>query len=343
MIQTKRGHFGMMLGLVVVAGLAVPVGSVSGQTAGAPVLKGPTVTERNVPGADDKFGMGMGDRRGERVPPEVFRRAIAVILDENAAAKLRATPEQREEIRKLVDGFEESVRKYRRQHAKEIAELREAAGEIARERNAGEMRTDGADLSSEELKKREEAKAKLRELQGAGPKIESVYTKVWTDLSEPQRVAVEKVLDGWRAEQAKRREDAYVRRQTAARDKDGKVVRPNAEAAKREAAMREGGGRGANDEMMRMAPKEEARVGEAERARRQAAIKEGENTENSRRDRLVRLFRQMSPEEQEQLLERLEERARTRRRPNAAATGDKSKPPADVDQVKVPAPQEGTD
>ena len=76
--------------------MVVVVGAVSGvataQPTKAPVeptLKGPEVKDRNVPGVDGDFGMGAEKRKyaPERIPPEVFRKAVQSLSDPNAPAE----------------------------------------------------------------------------------------------------------------------------------------------------------------------------------------------------------------------------------------------------------------
>ena len=289
-----------------------------------PVLKGPAVNDRNVPGSTPDFGMdpaGNG-RRAERVPPEVFRRALGVLTAEDAPAEIRATPEQRARIKEFVEGFEQSVRRFRRENANAIESLREAAGEPARNAprrendrrsRPNESRMDA--LSPEQQKAREDARVRLRELMAAAPKLEDVYTKAWAQLSDARKDAVEERLDEWRAVRAKEREEAYVKRRTSQRP-------PSPPPARRA----RGAARPDSDDPMVTRPTEGAPP-ESPRTSRDA-----------RRERLVRLFNQLSPEEQEQLLQRLEARFNGRRN-NAAPDRAIPKPPPDPERVKVPSPE----
>ena len=292
------------------------------KNADPPVLKGPSVQDRNVPGAPGDFGMGpgAGGGRAERVPPEVFREALGVLTAPDAPAAIRATSEQRDKIREFVEGFEQAARRFRREHADEIAELRRAAGEVAgnaRRRNAEARPAENEAprmLTPEEQEARERARVKLRELMAAAPKMEDVYTKAWAALSDAQRNAVEAKLDEWREKRAKEREDAYVRRRM-------NQVAQTPAAPQRPAAQ----ARGEGEPMMTPAqgddvPAERQRVREA------------------RRERLLRVFNRLSAEEQEQLLQRLEGRFAPRRN-NATPDRATPKPPADPERVKVPSPE----
>jgi hypothetical protein len=298
-------------------------------------LKGPAVTDRNVPGAAPDFGMGANRRFGERVPPEVFRRALGVLTSDDAPADIRATPEQREKFKEMVDNFESAVRKFRQENAKELAELRKAAGEqpgrgrdadrprrprAQREKSMSDM-SETENLTPEQQKVRDNARAKLRELQAAAPKIEDVYTKVWAELAAPQRDAVQSELDKWREGQSERRMDEYVKRQGAR--KNPAPARPNAQRPP-----------GQDQEMMAPAADKPA----AQDRRPDAPTDENPRAA-ARRERLLRLFAQLTPEEQQQLLQRLEERFQSRRRGADRPNRSDPKPEADPDRVNVPKPE----
>lgn len=314
-----------VLSLVAAAGCCLsPLSALArqpGATAPSPTLKGPEVKDRNVPGVSPDFGISVDGKRrfADRMPPEVFRKALAVLTAPDAPADIRATDAQREAIRTSVEGFEQQVREYRKSHAAEITQLRQAAGEIqaagkggakAAKLNQDEM-TGPSDakqeLSAAELKQREEAKAKLRELMEGAPRVETVYTQVWTSLSEPQQKAVDAKLAEYKSEQAKKREDAYVQKRAASKKTpavDGSPTKPSDVRPSSPAA-----------EMSKLTPE--------------------------LRERLIRFFEQLSPEERAQLMSRLEERLKDRA---PAAKGEpgkarkQGKPAPNPDEVKVPAP-----
>jgi hypothetical protein len=302
----------------------------------APALKGPEVTDRNVPGAAPDFGMGANRRFNERVPPEVFRSALGVLTTDDAPEPIRATPEQREKFRTLVEGFEASVRKYRREHAGEIESLRKLAGEVNSDRprrrggRQDEM-VENTDLPPEEQKAREEARGRLRELMARAPKIEDVYTQVWKELTVEQREAVQVTLDEWRERQAKDRENAYVRRVTGNRGDRPMPARPDA-----------------SDDAMMKSPATAEKPAGTDAPRR--APSDDADPAAGRRARLLRLFARLTPQEQEQLLQRLEERSQERQRGAARGAGRGAereagdrpgrKPPPDPDSVNVPKPED---
>lgn len=336
-----------LLSLVLAAGCCVSaaVGQTQQPTKPAvaptatPALKGPDVKDRNVPGVAPDFGMTVeGKRRfADRMPPEIFRKALGVLTAADAPADIRATDEQRETFRTSVEGFEQQVREYRKSHASEIAELRKAAGEIGpaggKERPNGKGSKDAGggggggspnemsgpgeamkELTPDEQKQRDEARVKLRTLMEGAPKIEAVYTQVWASLSDPQKKAVETKLDEYKAEQAKNREEAYVRQRAAKKAPqpvDGSTAKPSEVAPERPVVR-------PNVERSKINPE--------------------------RRERLMRFFEQLSPEEQEQLLNRLEERFKDRvpgEKPGEPGKARRQpKPAPNPDEVKVPSPDE---
>lgn len=357
MSSNGRGLWWRSAGAVGVIGLAATASlgqaEKGGQPAGAP-LGGPEVSPREVPGVVGKFGeMSEGQRRmAERIPPRVMREALKALNEEDAPEEIRATPEQMESFARIQREFEEDLRAYAREHREELEELRDMlpnggpAAELLRRldggrgearrpgRNAdrrgpgdemGEPMQDGERArSAREIP--EEARQRLRELSEEMPQYEQAYTRIWEQLRPAQREAVEARLEVFRERMAKQREDAYVRQRVG---KDGAAPKPGEDRAR---APRDG----ARDEM-----REESMRGAPESDRARPAMQ--------RRERLMRLFESMTPEQQEQLLERLEARMREAGVSPGAARGrarpdrGQPKPAPDMDRVNVPSPDEMDD
>ena len=335
-------------------------------------LSGPGVHARDVPGAAGQFGNsteGLKRKMAERIPPRVMREAMGAIMGEDAPDDVRATPEQREKIMSIQKDFEQQVRDYVQEHRAEIEELRDKtpgggpAAEMLRrldganaagggsERGArrgrgpeapGDM-MDGAprgkgkpgpdmfDGKGNRAEIPEEVRAQARELMENMPQAEQAYAKVWEQLTPEQRAAVDERLNDFRDRQAKQREDAYVRQRV---NKDGKTPEAN-----RDAGSPPPGRRRAADGMRNM-PK--GPVGEGMK-KPEAPARDGAMGE--RRERLMKLFARMSPEQQEQLLERIEARmrevgvapdARGRMRPERG----EAKPPPSMDEMNLPSAEE---
>jgi len=326
MTPARRTSMMTAMALILTVGGACSIGTA--QTTPArkpadPVLKGPKVKDRDVPGVAPEFGSTVDKRFAERLPPEEFRKALSVLTADDAPAEIRATPAQSEMITALVAGFEDEVKAYRREHAKEIAALRKQAGEQEPRRGRppedmpmkdDAMGEEGMTASSDQDRARDEARAKLRELQAGAPQISKAYTQIWAQLNEPQRKAVDAKLDEFREAQARKREEDYVRRRVGQKKQAG----------------------GAEETPMRPAPA----AGDAEREKspaRPGALSP------ERRERLIKMLEQLTPEEQDAVLQRLEQRLKEFKRVGNGRRGDEagagSKPAPDPSDVDVPSPE----
>lgn len=271
-----------------------------------PPLRGPEVRDEQPPGPGAGLIGGGGDQRiGERIPLRVFLAAVRALDGEGMDELVRLTDEQRRLLREYGDEFQRQRREYMERHAGELRELRAAAGEGQR-RRGGEPGGRNTEMGEEEGRRegggrrapqggepagdRGAALERLREIERGAPQPEELYKRVWAELRPEQREVVERELDRFRAERAREREEAYVRRRV---------------------------------------PESERRDAPARREPRGEAAGVGE-----RRERLLRAFERLSPEEQEQLLMRLEERLRERRPGGRPPRGDR--PPPRMDEVDVP-------
>lgn len=360
-----------------VVGLAASAGWAQSKSGGDkptdPVLKGPEVKDRDVPGVAGAFGSGTGARRmAERIPPEALREALGVLLGEDVAPELRASEEQETRIRAIGEEFRAAQRAYMAEHRAELIELRRDAnltgrgaqeidraigrarpGDAPRERPRQReaepaMEQDGAmtmDTATEE--KQDAARQRLRLIMEGAPRVEDFYTRVWESLTEPQRKAVDGKLDEWRAAEDKRREEAYVRQRMQERERAAAEAGPDAtrpaqpqrEQARREQARREG----VSEEPMGQPAMRES----GQRAARPDAERPNA-AQAQRRERLMRLFERLSPEQQENLLQRLEGAVRdgalggpaARGRGQRSGQNDDSKPAPSMDGVEVPDPRD---
>lgn len=350
---------GSRVGIGVACGLLLAGGAAFGQAGTAtktdePVLKGPEVKERSVPGVVSTFGQGGEARRmAERIPPEVLREALGVLTRDDAPPEIRATDEQKQKFTAITDELRAAVRAYMAEHRDELIELRREANlsgraaqeldrAIGRRGGAGAAAGDGdarrqrpqrpeekgadaaAPMTEETTPEQQEAaRQRLRELMAGAPKIEDYLTRVWEGLSPAQREAVEAKLDEYREREAKKREEAYVRQRVGERQPEGGPRRPAAAAP------------GGDD--MTMQGDKPAGPEAAQRPRPNAANAQ-------RRERLMRLFERLSPEQQEMLLERLENAVREGGGP-ARQRGQRPQPSADkpapgMDEVDVPKPED---
>jgi hypothetical protein len=300
----------------------------------ADALRGPEVRDRQVPGVEGSFGEAGGERKRfineNRLPPRVFRDAMETVLAPDAPESLRVTDDQRARYRTWMDDFQKSVGAYMKEHATELRDLRQKSGEPGR---PGANRPGGPDAQNKppqpdemkpdaDPKETGAARERLQSLMAGAPKIEDLYTKIWTELKPEQQKAVDEKLQEFRDRQAKEREDRYVQQKTGKKkgeagqppkSGDKSVPRPTDPALER--APEAGGPQGPIDPQ--------------------------------RRDRLMRLFAKLTPEQQDQLLQRLE-RFRTeggenqprplRRRPGGADAPGEPKPAPQPDDSMMPPP-----
>ena len=265
-------------------------------------LRGPEVRDRQVPGVEGSFGRPGGDRKRlgneSRLPPRVFRDAMEVILAPDAPESLRASDEQRAKYQSWMDDFQKSVGAYMKEHAAELRELRKKAGEPGRPGQRGpdarnKPQPDETTPSEADAKETGAARERLQSIMQGAPKIEDLYTKIWTELTPAQQKAVDEHLQHFRDQQAKEREDRYVKQKLG--QKKGNAAQPS-----------------------KPGDTPQPRPGATDRPP-QSAGPQGAPIDPQRRDRLMRLFARLTPEQQEQLLQRLE---------RARANGGDSPPPA---------------
>ncbi|MFN7021219.1 MAG: hypothetical protein ACK4WH_07825 [Phycisphaerales bacterium] len=328
--------------------------------AAEPPLGGPSVTPRDVPGVQGQFGNspeGTRRRMAERIPARVLRQALEAAIGEDAPADVRATEEQWSKIREIQRDFEQRVREFLREHRDELVELR---GSIPPDSPAAEMlrrygvngqgdggaprrRARGADAppmdAMDERPRRgtgeepsPETRERLRELFEAMPQPEQAMTLIWQELSPAQREAVDAKLESYRERMARQREEMYVRQMTG-RDRPGAPdAAPPPRRRRPDGPRTEPRARG-GDEVM--APPEVERA--APPSRRPRAEAGGD-----RRQRLMRLFESMTPEQQDQLLERLEARMREAGAGRGFARPERGqpKPPPDMRDQPLPRPEE---
>lgn len=264
--------------LLAVVGLSLSAFSAPA-LADEPPLKGPKVQDRNVPGVDARFSEEgrEGARRGavDRLPPRVFRDALDVVLASDAPANLRVADDKRQTIETLISDFEQSSRAYAQQNREKMQELRKKAGEFNRPKRPGQP-AEGANsekpgAGGESIAAREE----LRTLMAGAPKVEDVQTKIWAELNAEQQKAVDAKLQEFRDKASEMRQDQYVKQKLGSKGGGGAAGPAQGEGAKKPGPAGAGGGE-------RLSPE--------------------------RRERLMQLLSRMTPEQQDELIRRLEAR-----------------------------------
>ncbi|MBL8990335.1 MAG: hypothetical protein JNJ48_02010, partial [Phycisphaerae bacterium] len=262
-----------LAGVVLSAGVSFAAEPPPAAPAGkAPPLSGPQVPQRDVPGVQGQFGEGRERGRFvQEIPHRVFMKAINDMIGDGATGDAKASPEVMDKIREIDRAYNEELRKFQAENRDAMNELRpDAPGKGAR-RPKGPESPDEA-MSPDDAKQREAMMERARQLRERMPKAGDAHTKIWTLLTEPQRAAVQVELDKFTAEQEKRRGEMYVRQRLQQQGKSP-AGSPDAAAPKRPAEPGAAGG---------LSPE--------------------------RRERLMKLFSQLTPEQQEEVLRRLEER-----------------------------------
>ncbi|MGH7131993.1 MAG: hypothetical protein ACREJO_08625 [Phycisphaerales bacterium] len=221
--------------LVLVAAVGMAASIAQAQPPANDPLKGPKVQPRDVPGDHGQFGEARKDKKGGNVeiPRPMFMRIINATLGaDDAAVDIKLTDAQREKIKTLNDDFEKKAREYRQAHAKEFAEMQKemggapgrggadrkpgkGAGDAPAKRQAPDAAKPGDEMApAKEMtpEQREKVIDKYRELREGAPMPEDVRTAIWTQLSDPQKKAVQTKIDAVRDDMLKRRADAETQR-----------------------------------------------------------------------------------------------------------------------------------
>ncbi|MBL8764639.1 MAG: hypothetical protein JNM07_10265 [Phycisphaerae bacterium] len=313
-----------------------------------PVLKGPSVVDRRVPGVDNGFGSKPDGRYADRVPAPVYMRALESLRAADAKPELRLSPEQDEQLRAIEAEFRKSQREYMSQHRDELQELRAKApggrGEFAKQpqgkkadaRQADDM-TDMMAADPAAAAERQQATARLRQIEEGAPKPDDAFKRAFTILNPAQRAHVEAQLAAFKESQVKEAAERKAEREVRDRAAKSQTPAPNAK--------KPGKGKAA-DALAPVPPPPIPGSPSANRAapRENAALGKGDRED--RRQRLMEMWDRLAPEEQEMLLQKLRERAAER--PGGAGPGGKRgprnggepKPPPPPDSVRVPPPDE---
>ncbi|MGD9690594.1 MAG: hypothetical protein AB7K52_12990 [Phycisphaerales bacterium] len=268
------------------------------------VLKGPSVQDREVPGTVGQFAgtPESGKFRPREVRPQVFMEALMSALGPDAPESIRASDQQREQLRALSGEFRKRVQAYMAEHRADFEKLGTDARRNRRDKDAGKNEDRMNDAERESDRPSEETIARAKALRDGMPSASDLYTKVWEVLSAEQRAAVEARLEALHHEKAVQEGRDYVKRR----------IQKNQPV--------QGQAPGLSKERGKFAPGRAK--GEQEN---DAAIRERLPAEL--RERLLRAFERLSPEERENLLNRLEQRFREREgRSDDAAPARRDRP-----------------
>lgn len=252
-IQHKALLLAAAVGLASHAGVAfAQQGDDAPQARGdRPILSGPQVRERGMPGVERGFSAGAqeGRRAGATmVPPRVFRRAIGQLMAEDAPLDIRLSPEQRERIVAHVRAFEQGQQKAAgaerprrdRQHAQRPAMDDRRSGRAGSDRSpmpeASERRGEGPEI--------DQARQDAQDRRARANAVARLQNRVWAELSAAQQAHVQTAVDQWRAvntqQQTERMRERYRR-------EIGNRFEQMDQAPERQAGNRSGADRSAGD------------------------------------------------------------------------------------------------
>ncbi len=238
-------------------------------------LQGPKVVPNRPAELEDEFAPagGKGDKFSRREPPIPMRayvQAVNKLKGDDAPAELKLTEAQQHKIEAVVQEFRQAAQEAQRRSQSEMDAERPKDGKPGDEMEPARRRPAGEG--------NEPARERIQALRRNGPSPQEYETKIWNALTEGQQKFVQADLDALREEQRKRQGEEYMRREVEKRRaKEGKdAAKPGDEAApRRPLADPQGGG-----------PSPEMR---------------------ERAQRIFERLRQLSPEDREAVLRRLEE------------------------------------
>ncbi len=259
--------FALASALILTAGLASPLAAQS-----ADPLKGPTVTDRGVPGTAGQFGTPVTEKkaREREIPHRAFMDALHKALGADAPEAVRLSAEQSAKIAALDKAHSEAMAAFLRDNKDAGEVVRRAVRERAVKADKGKKPAQGeaAMTEGDAVAMREKAEA----IRAAAPKAADVRAQMWTVLSEAQHTAVNARLDEFKAKQQARMNEEYVQKRAA--QKRGELNTPAGQKP------------------------EGVKPGKPSAERVPAEF----------RERLLALIERLTPEQREQLLQRLQQR-----------------------------------
>lgn len=201
------------LAFVVAAGMPVAFGA---PEADEPVLQGPKVVDGGVPGTRRPFGDGQGgdnkQRLADRPMPQMeFMRAVNALRAESTPESARLTDEQQAKIKEINQEFEKSMRAFREEHKAEFEDMRGQFGDRGRPPRGpkpdGEAMMPPPDGGAKpEGGKGPDGAARQRfeELRAQAPSPKDAQAKIFSVLTDEQKPIVTQKLDSIRQEMAER-------------------------------------------------------------------------------------------------------------------------------------------
>lgn len=287
-------------------------------------LRGPSVTDKVAPGGHTTFAPEAGGdrKRGEReIPHPLFMRALNEAIGDSAPEAVRASKELQSKLKAISDDFNQAQRTYAQQNREALAKMRGEGRGAKKDAKNPKDKPEADSMQEMTDEDRQAMMERMREIREKAPKAADAHTKIWALLSEPQQKAVEERLEVFREEARKRENEQYV---------DRFVKRKAPEGEKPSDAKK-------SDD--KASPKDKAPQG-ADAGPALAPISA------EHRERLIKLFERLPPEQREEILRRFEERLRSGEgfappaaAPNATRPGARQRPNRPADKQPDQAPQ----
>ena len=226
-----------LLGLAACVGLALAASQAPAQDAGRerpqdqqearperPILTGPQVRERRMPGVESGFSEGAQERSRAMnaiLPPQVFRKVMGELMSEEAPVDIRLSAEQRERITVHVRAFEQVTRREarpgertrqdtadrrdgRRSGPEGMESRRQRPQERARDQGEATADPDTPERSRGERRNRQGTQGDQRQTIRAMAQLQN---RVWAELSASQQQHIKKAIETWQATQSEEQLD----------------------------------------------------------------------------------------------------------------------------------------
>ncbi len=302
--------------------LVLAAGTVAGMTSAAladePPLKGPSVKERNVPGVDGRFGEGQSESARRAGSDRLPPRAFRDALDTVLSPDAPADIRASDSQREAIEAMISDFEQQSRAYMQQHRDKLQALRAKAGEFNRPKKPGQPAADGQSAGGDAIAAREELRAIMAGAPKIDDLQTKVWAELSPAQQKAVDAKLQVHREKSSLWRLVLFVSLRLGRKN-------PSGGAAARPGALGAGG--------------------------------PAERSTPERRERFMRLLARLSPEQQDELMRRIEARLAEsggdggadnatdeppRRRPARGRTGKPAEgpgaPPADADPMQPQNP-----
>lgn len=179
----------------------------------ADVLKGPSVTDRNIPGGAGAFGAEQRGRGLERARAqyEALLKSVNALSAKDAPTALRLSDEQREKVDAIARELQAKIEEFRRANADDLKRVRDLRDRqnAPPKKGAAPSAPPPADPASQA--ERDDMMQRLQRLEQSRPDPAPYEARIWDALTNAQRdhvrAQMKKVEDEMAQQRAERRLD----------------------------------------------------------------------------------------------------------------------------------------